>query len=291
MSAEADRSLPPGHLALVLAICAAWGANFLAAAVALRHFPPFLCTGLRLALVLACLAPALRPVPAGQRARLAAIAVLNGAAHFGLVFCALRAAGDLSSIAIALQSYVPMSAVLSAILLGERIEGRTALGIVVAFGGVLVLGFDPVVLSVPLALLLTLASAFSLALGTTLMRGLQGVTALGLQAWTAVIGCPVLLLASALTERDQLAAVASARWTHWAGVAYTGLVASVVGQGLLFWLVQRHPVHRVTPYLLVAPVLAMALGVLVWGDRPGPKLLLGAALVLGGVLTIAVRRR
>ncbi|MCZ7140660.1 DMT family transporter, partial [Salmonella enterica subsp. enterica] len=54
-------------------------------------------------------------------------------------------------------------------------------------------------------------------------------------------------------------------------------------------LVQRHPIAQVTPWLLLVPVLAVALGVLVWGDRPGPRLLLGGAMVLGGVLIIALR--
>jgi len=59
----------------------------------------------------------------------------------------------------------------------------------------------------------------------------------------------------------------------------------------LYVLVQRHPVAQITPYLLLTPVLAVALGVLVWGDRPGPRLWLGGAMVLVGVLVVALRQR
>jgi O-acetylserine/cysteine efflux transporter len=45
----------------------------------------------------------------------------------------------------------------------------------------------------------------------------------------------------------------------------------------------------VTPWLLLVPVLAIALGVMFWGDQPGPRLLFGGAMVLGGVLIIALR--
>ena len=72
-------------------------------------------------------------------AAVGAIALLSGALHFGLNFWALRAAGDISSVAIALQSYIPMSAVLAVVFLGERIGWRTWAGIGLAFGGVLVL--------------------------------------------------------------------------------------------------------------------------------------------------------
>ena len=45
------------------------------------------------------------------------------------------------------------------------------------------------------------------------------------------------------------------------------------------------------PYLLLTPVFAVALGTLVWGDRPGANLWIGGAMVLGGVLAIALRAR
>lgn len=281
--------MPLLHFLLILAICCAWGGNFLVSAAALQQLPPFVFTALRLAVVLACLLPLLRRVPQAQWPRLVAVCLLNGALHFGLNFMALRQAGDISSAAIALQSYVPMSALLAVWLLGERIGWRTAVGIGVAFGGVLVLGFDPLVLDAPAALVTTLVAALSLALGTVLMRGLRSVGPFELQAWTAVIGIPFLLLMSTLFEHDQLAAVAGASWRDWACVAYSGLVASLVGHGLLFWLVQRHPVSQITPYLLLAPIIAVGLGVWVWGDRPGPKLVIGGAMVLGGVLLVALR--
>jgi O-acetylserine/cysteine efflux transporter len=53
----------------------------------------------------------------------------------------------------------------------------------------------------------------------------------------------------------------------------------------------RHKVADVTPWLLLAPVMAVGLGIAFWGDRPGPRLYLGGAMVLGGVLLIALRAR
>lgn len=281
--------MPASHFALILAICLAWGGNFLASAIALKHFPPFLFTALRLAVLLLFLFPFLRPIARGQRMRVGAIALLSGALHFGLNFWALRAAGDISSVAIALQSYIPMSAVLAVVFLGESIGWRTWSGIGLAFGGVLVLGFDPLVLDAPTALLLTLTAALMLAAGTTMMRGVRGVDVFQLQAWTALLGIPVLLAISAAIEPPAWPLMQTAATKDWIGVAYSGLVASLVGHGLLYWLVQRHPVSQVTPYLLLAPVFAITLGVLVWGDRPGPKLVIGGAMVLGGVLLVAIR--
>ena len=283
--------MPLSHFGLVLLVCLAWGGNFLAAAVALQQIPPLLFTALRLGVVLVCLLAWLRPIPRDQISLVFAVSLLNGALHFGLNFWALRLAGDISSTAVALQSYIPMSALLAVWLLGERIPRRTIAGIAIAFCGVLILGFDPLVLDAPAALAVTLVAAFTLALGTTLMRRMRGVGSFELQAWGAVIGIPFLVLASWLFESGQQAALAAADWRAWAGAVYSGLIASLVGHGLLYWLVQRHPVSLITPYLLIAPVFAIVLGVLVWGDEPGAGLWLGAALVLGGVLLVSLRMR
>ena len=75
----------------------------------------------------------------------------------------------------------------------------------------------------------------------------------------------------------------------WFGAAYAAFASSLLGHGLYYRLVQRHPVAQVTPWLLLVPVFAIALGMAFWGDRPGPRVLLGGAMVLGGVLAIALR--
>ena len=63
-------------------------------------------------------------------------------------------------------------------------------------------------------------------------------------------------------------------------------LAIVLSLALLMYLA-----YRGVTVLLLVPVLAVALGVAFWGDRPGPRVYLGGAMVLGGVLIIALRAR
>lgn len=278
-------------LTLVTVICLVWAGNFLTSAFALREIPPFLFSALRMGLLALLLVAFLRPPPRAQWPRLAAVALLNGALHFGTSLWALRMAGDLSSPAIVMQSYIPMSVLLAWWLLGERFAWRTGTAIAISFAGVLVLGFDPLVLDRPESLLMMLFSAFLIALGTVLMRGLRGMDALGMQAWTAVIGVGPLLAISAAIEPGGFAALPDASLVAWGAVGYSAVFASIVGHSLFFGLVQRHPVVQVAPLLLLTPVFAVALGIAFWGDRPGPKLWIGGAMVLGGVLMVALRAR
>ncbi|GIX35095.1 MAG: membrane protein [Lysobacteraceae bacterium] len=281
--------LRPGELALIGLICLGWGGNFLASALALTELPALLFTSLRLALVGLLMLPWLRPPPRGQWPRLIAVAQLNGALHFGLAFWALRMAGDISSPAIVMQTYVPLTVLLSVLLLGERIGWRRSAAIATSFAGVLVLGLDPAVVDAPLALCMMLASAFCLALGTVLMRGLAGLHPFSLQAWSALAGLPVLVLASLLLEGAPWPHLAAAGGRAWLGIAYSALIASVLCHSLFFVLVRRHPVSRITPYLLLTPLVAVALGIVVWNDRPGLRLVIGGTMVLAGVLVTALR--
>lgn len=281
--------MPPRDLLLALLICLAWAGNFLSSALALREMPPLLFSGLRLALLAALLLAFLRRPAPGQWPRLLAIALSAGVLHFSLSFWSLKLAGNLAAPAIVLQSYVPMSVLLAWAALGERFGWRTGAAVALSFGGVLVLGFDPLVLRSPASLLLMLASAFFLAVGTVLMRGLSGMDRYGLQGWIAVVGVLPLLLASAALEPGAFGRLSAYSHVAWIGVGYAAVVASLLGHGLYYTLVQRHPVAKVMPWLLLTPLFATGLGITFHGDDPGPRLWLGGAMVLGGILIIALR--
>ena len=281
--------MPLRDLLLALLVCLVWAGNFLTSALALREMPPLLFSGLRLALLAALLMAFLRRPAPGQWPRLLGIALSAGVLHFSLSFWSLKLAGNLAAPAIVLQSYVPMSVLLAWAVLGERFGWRTGAAVALSFGGVLVLGFDPLVLRSPASLLMMLASAFFLAVGTVMMRGLSGMDRYGLQGWIAVVGALPLLLASAVLEPGAIGRLSDYSEVAWIGVAYAALVASLLGHGLYYTLVQRHPVARVMPWLLLTPLFATALGIAFHGDAPGPRLWLGGAMVLAGILAIALR--
>jgi O-acetylserine/cysteine efflux transporter len=283
--------MPVRDLALILLICLAWAGNFTAGARGMQHFTPFLFMILRFIILLALLVPFLRRPPPGQWPRLIAVCLFIGALHFTFLFFALGRSGDVSSIAIVQQTYIPMAVIMAILLLGERTGWRTLAATVIAFIGVLVIGFDPMVLGQLDVLAITLISALFQALGSIYQRGIKGVGVLSFQAWTAVIALPVLILASVITEQNQFEIVRSAEMTDWLNIFYSALIASIVGHGLFFQLVQRHPVSAVMPYLQLTPVFGVIFGILLLGDRPGWRLYIGGVLVILGILIITLRAR
>ncbi|MBT8048497.1 MAG: DMT family transporter [Xanthomonadales bacterium] len=284
-------SMPLRDLVFVLVICIVWAGNFIAGASGMQHFSPFLFMILRFTLLLIILLPFIRRPPPGQWLRLISVCLLIGALHFTFMFWALSRSEDVSTVAIVQQTYIPIAVVLAMILMKEAVGWKTLAATLLAFLGVLVIGFDPLVLRQTDVLAITLASALFQALGSIYQRGIKGVGVLSFQAWTAVIALPLLLAATLLAEQGQLETIRSAQWQHWASVAYSTVMASLVGHGLFFFLVQRHPVSSVMPYLQLTPVLAVIFGIIFWGDKPGARLLLGGALVITGILVITLRAR
>ncbi|HCK81798.1 MAG TPA: EamA family transporter [Candidatus Competibacter sp.] len=279
--------MKPGDLLLALLANTAWAFNFIVGKAGVSHFQPFLFTGLRFAVLLLVLLPFLRWLP-GRMGGVLGIALVQGVIHFSLIFAGLEASGDIASVAIASQLYVPFSALLAVMFLDERLGRRRLLGMASAFGGVLVIGLDPLVFNHLDALLLITAGALAMAVATIQMRRLQGVGVLALQGWIALCATPALALLSLLFEDGQWAAVRSATPREWATPVYSALAASLVGHGIVYLLLGRYPVGVVTPLLLLSPVLAVVFGVLLWGDVLTWKLILGGILTLAGIAVITV---
>ena len=284
--------MPTRHFLLLGFICLTWAGNFIAAAWVVNQMEPLSFTVIRFLVVLALLLPLLKPPARDQWLGLLLTCWTMGGIHFALLFIALGRSTDVSSIALLMQVYVPMSTLLAVLFLGERIGWRTTTGILIAFAGVLVMGLDPLVLAQLDVMILVLLAALSLAVGTMLMRRLQGIRVLNFQAWNALLSLPLLIGLALIMGQPLLPEMATlARPPVWGAIAYSAIGASIIGHGGFYWLIQRHEVNTVTPYLLLVPVLAVVLGIVFWGDRPGPRLIIGGSMVLAGVLWITLRMR
>jgi O-acetylserine/cysteine efflux transporter len=155
---------------------------------------------------------------------------------------------------------------------------------------VLVIGLDPTVFAHLDALAWIVGAALAMAVATILMRRLSGVRVFTLQAWIGAVATPSLLVMSLLLEQGQVEALRTAGGFDFALPVYSAIGASLVGHGIVYHLLTRYPVSLITPLLLLAPVLAVVLGVLVWGDQLTWKLLLGGSMTLAGVAIVTLKK-
>jgi len=277
-------------LALLVFLNVIWGFNLVAAKTGVNEFPPLFFTALRFVLVAAVAARFLRLHPGGMRHILWA-ALLAGPLAFALLFIGIAHVEHVSNVAIASQLGVPFTTLLSVWLLGEVIHWRRKLGILLAFGGVAIISFDPKVFHSLLGLLLVTASAFVGALGVIVIKQLRDVRPLELQAWVSVCGVAVLLPLSLVTETGQLDALREASWRGWSAVAFTAVAASLFAHTMWYYLVGKYPVTGISAVTLLTPIFGIAFCVTLLGDVLTPKMVVGGAVTLLGVLIVLRRDR
>lgn len=280
--------MKPLHFAFLMLINVAWGFNIVPVKLALNDMEPFLAAALRFIFLFIMCAPFLRWVP-GRMKLLGAAALMTGAVQFSLMNLAFVSARNMSALAIVGQLWVPFSLVLAVLFLDERIRWRRTLGVILAFGGVAVLGFDPNMLSERGPLLLMTASALAAGIGAILLRRLQGISPLNTYAWVALLSTPVLLLLSAVFEPGAIAGMGDVPLRAYGYVLFSAAVSSVIGHAGLAWLLQRYPVTIVSPFTLLSPIIGVLFAVWVL-DSPLTKLMIvGGIIALAGVAIITFR--
>lgn len=287
----ADTSTISGkHLVLLVLMNLVWGLNLIASKIGVAQLPPILFTALRFGSLSLFLLPLLR-IHHGQMRNLLLAAMLTGPAAFALMFLGMYYAEDASTVAIATQMAVPISTLLSIWLLGERIRWRRTLGIILAFGGMIIISFEPRVFAYWEGLALVVASTFFGSLGLIYVKRLYNVKPLELQAWIAVAGGGMLLLLSLLFERGQWQAIQSADWRAWAALTFTIVMSSLLAHTAWYYLVGKYPVTSLSPITLLSPLFGVFFGVTLLDDQLTGRMLLGGAITLVGVFIVVLREK
>lgn len=175
--------------------------------------------------------------------------------------------------------------VMSRLWLGEAALGVTrVLGLVAALAGLLVifgqaaqLGGDTL-LGVAAMLVSVLAHSAS---GVWVRRNNRRIPALAVTAGGLYVAAPLLLLSWFFAGQAWPAAV-SLRTAL--SIVYLGVVATVLGFALYYYVLHRLGPLRVSLVTLMTPVLALLLGHLANGEPLNASVWLGAALVLSGLV-------
>lgn len=273
---------------LTVAVMALWGFNFVAAKPGLAQIPPILLMAMRFTLVAALLLPFVR-LPRGKLGGILALSSTLGCLHFSLCFTALRDL-DVATAAIISQTQVPFAALLGAVFLGDRLRWRSLLGLAIAFAGVVLIAGEPRLSADVTPLLLMIAASFMWAVSSLQIKKLGPVNGFALSAYMSAFAVPQLVVASALLESGQLAALAHADWRAYASLAYMAIAVTIAGYAAWYYLLRSYPVNLAMPYTLLLPVFGVVSGVLVLGDPFGGRVLVGSLLTLAGVAILVVRR-
>lgn len=275
--------------ALIVLVCLVWATNNIISkfVVADLAVPPLFYAAVRFALVGLITLPWLFPMPR-PRWRLLVVALLMGGGNFALLFIGLQTA-TASAAAVVIQLGVPITTVLSMVMLGERVRWRRGIGISLTLAGALAVMWDPGGFVVSTGLLFVVAAAFLGSLGAVMMKQMGGVRPLQFQAWVGFASFWPLAALSLWLEPGQVEAGFAAGWPFVAAVVFSAVVVSVAAHTAYYGLIQRYEANLISPLTLMTPLATIALGVLIMSDPFGLKMAVGTAVALAGVLIIALR--
>lgn len=288
----------PRDRSLAVIVAVLWGANFIALDFGLGHFPPFFFAALRFAVLLPVLFFVPRPdVPWKW---LLGYGFFFGALQFAFLFVAMNIGMPTGLASLVQQASAPFTVALGALLLRERITPVQVIGILTAVLGMVVIGWHRAQSAALLPMLVTLGGAFSWALGNLCARKANPPNPLHLTLWIAIVPPLPMFAMSAAFEGpaagwQALTTVldSSTGWYALAGLAYTSLLATIIGSGLWTTLMGRYPASRVAPFSLLVPVVGFTTAWLILGEHPHPVELAAGAVVVTGVLlgSLNLKRR
>lgn len=275
--------------ALLVFVCLVWAFNNIVSKIVVAQWgvPPLFYASVRFALVALCTFPWLFPAPRPLW-RLITVALLMGGGNFALLFIGLKTASP-SAASIIVQLGVPMTTIMSMLMLGEQVRWRRGIGMALTLAGALVVMWHPTGLAMSAGLWLIAGAAFAGSLGAVMMKQMEGVKPLQFQAWVGFSSLWPLLALSALTEQNQVAASLAAGWPFLGAVVFSAVVVSVLGHTFYYMLIQKYEATLISPLTLMTPLATIGLGVWITHDHFDGRMAIGATLALLGVLIIALR--
>lgn len=281
--------MSPRDFLLLVGVCLIWAVNNVVSklVVGMWHVPPLLYAAVRFAIVAAVTIPWLRPMPRPAW-RILAVGLLMGGGSFALMFMGLQSVTP-SAAAVVSQAGVPITTLLSILILGERIHWRRALGITLTLAGVLVVVWRPGI-AISAGLILVLGSAASGSFGAVLMKQMDDIAPLRFQAWVGMTSFLLLTPVSILFEAHDWHHVAAVGWQFGIAVVFSALVVSVGAHTIYYLLIGKYEANLIAPLTLITPLGTIGLGVAITGDQLDTQMIVGSVIALTGVLIVAMRR-
>lgn len=283
-----DRFAPTDWF-LFVAIGLIWGSSFVLIEVGLTGFEPGLLTWLRVAsgaLTLSLIPRARAPIDREDRPRVLLLSFVWVAVPFTLFPIAQQ--WITSATTGMVNGITPLAAtIITSLLLRHRPRAVQLAGLLLGFGGVVLISLPSMGAGTSEARGVFLVLAGSLLYGLAMSIG----TPLQQRYGSLPVMARMLRLATIWTAPFGLAGLSSATWGT--GPVFSVLALGAINTGVAYLvmgnLIRRVGATRGSFAIYLIPAVAVILGILVLGESVAPVALVGVGLVIGGAI-LASRR-
>ena len=272
-------------LALIVPIT--WGFGYALTKIGMDQFTPLLLMSLRFGIAGLILVWFTKP-PWGFMRELFIIALIGSTIQYGFTYYGLKGI-DVSTASILVQLEGPILALLSALILKERLGWPRALGMGLAFIGVIVIVGEPRLNDSLDSVALVITGAVFWAIAQIMISRLKSLSGITILAWIAIIATPQMLLISLLIEEGQWESIKSANLVDWSIVFYLSFIMTVIGYSVWYHLLRTCDVSKLSPFLMLLPVTSIIAGIVLLNEQFTLTMGIGGLLVMTGVASTLIK--
>lgn len=272
-----------------------WSSAFTSAHIIVASAPPlaasalrFLLAGLTALAIGGWLGQSFR-LTRGQWRATVIFGICQNAIYLGFNFTAMHWVE--ASLAAIIASTMPLIvALIGWLALGDRLPRMGVAGLVLGFGGVMLIMGARLEAGVSLpGLALCVAGSAALAVATLSLRGASagGGNLMVVVGYQMLVGAACLVLPSALLET----------WAYTPGLPlllaflYTIFLPGLFGTWIWFLLVNRVGAVKAATFHFLNPFFGVAIAALLLGEALGPLDIIGVAVVAAGILMVQLSRQ
>lgn len=266
---------------VLLLCCIIWGANIPITRWAINDAPPILVAAMRFLILSVALSPFLRPVPK-QLFRVFIISICIGGLNFLFLYIGIQST-PASVVAIIGQLGLPITIFFSVWFLGETISFKQAIGILMALIGVFIVIYKPNTLKIENGILMVFVSAILASIGNVIMKKMQPIRGVQLQAWVGLFSFAPLLLFSAYFEKTSLSTIINFAPHVWLALLFSVFCVSIVGHITYYSMVKKYDVSLVIPYTVTVPIWAILISHLIFDEKITLQFIFGTCICLIGI--------
>ena len=278
--------MSPKHTALIILIM-----FFLGSAYPLGKFGlntsinPILFGSLRMGIVFLCLIPFCKIIipPKKYWLPLIGFSIFMGAGVNMFLYLSLKVASIIAPITIGAQLGIPFAIIVSSIFLSEGISFKKWILIFTSFLGIILIAFDPKIVDEILGVLFISAMAFFYGLSQVFSRYLNELDVKFTNAFMGLVGFIMLATLSQLFEGNVVHQIRSININGWLTLLYAGIIISIFGHMMMFYLYKFYPVGKVLPFYALFPVFGLILTFFIFGEIPTIIMVCGGIIVVTSV--------
>ncbi|MDA9957039.1 DMT family transporter [Candidatus Pelagibacter sp.] len=246
---------------------------------------PIFFGALRMGFVFLCLLPFCKIIIPKKKYLLPLIgfSLCMGAGVNMFLYLSINTVTLLAPITIGAQLSIPFAILISSLFLKESISLKKWIFIFLSFLGIILIAFDPDTLKEISGTLLVFGMAFFYGLSQVFSRYIKDLDVKFTNSFMGFVGFVVLIIFSQIFEGNIVDQIKNVETIGWFAVMYAGMIISILGHMMMFYLYKFYPVGMVMPFYSLFPVFGLILTFLVFGEVPSLITMFGGIIVITSI--------